>query len=97
MLNDYYIDLLTRSAPLHDIGKVGIPDSILLKPGKLTSSEWAIMQSHARLGAQAIERTEKDIEQPVPFLALAKEIAHWHHERWDGSGYPWVYTDAQAR
>jgi putative two-component system response regulator len=88
VLNDSYIDLLTRSAPLHDIGKVGIPDYILLKPGKLTPQEWAIMQTHARLGAQAIERTEQDIEQPVPFLVLAKEIAHWHHERWDGSGYP---------
>jgi len=87
-LNDYYIDLLTRSAPLHDIGKVGIPDSILLKPGKLTPPEWTIMQTHARQGAQAIERTEQDIAQPVLFLALAKEIAHWHHERWDGSGYP---------
>lgn len=88
VLNDSYIDLLARSAPLHDIGKVGIPDSILLKPGKLTPLEWTIMQTHSRLGAQAIERTEQDIEQPVPFLVLAKEIAHWHHERWDGSGYP---------
>jgi putative two-component system response regulator len=88
ILNKRYIALLTRSAPLHDIGKVGIPDAILLKPGKLTPAEWAIMQTHARLGAQAIEQAERDIEQPVDFLALAKEIAHWHHERWDGSGYP---------
>ncbi len=87
-LSEPYIDLLTRSAPLHDIGKVGIPDHILLKPGKLTPDEWAIMQTHARLGSDAIEHAERDIETPLPFLAVAKEIAHWHHERWDGSGYP---------
>lgn len=82
------IDLLTRSAPLHDIGKVGIPDSILQKPGPLTPDEWEIMKTHARLGSDAIEQAEIDVEQPVAFLLLAKEIAHWHHERWDGKGYP---------
>lgn len=83
-----YIELLARSAPLHDIGKVGIPDSILLKPGKLTPEEWEIMKTHAQIGAEAIEHAEQDAEKPVDFLALAKEIAHWHHEKWDGSGYP---------
>jgi len=87
-LDDRYIELLTRSAPLHDIGKVGIPDSILQKPGKLTPEEWEIMRTHARLGAEAIELAEGDIDQPVEFLALAKEIARWHHEKWDGGGYP---------
>lgn len=82
------IELLARSAPLHDIGKVGIPDHILLKPGKLTPDEWEIMQTHAQIGARAIEHAEQDIEKSVEFLALAKEIAHWHHEKWDGSGYP---------
>jgi putative two-component system response regulator len=82
------IDLLTKSAPLHDIGKVGIPDNILLKPGPLTAQEWTVMKTHARLGSDAIERAETDVEQPLDFLALAKEIAHWHHEKWDGSGYP---------
>lgn len=82
------IDLLTKSAPLHDIGKVGIPDSILQKPGPLTPQEWVVMRTHARLGSDAIERAEADVKQPVAFLSLAKEIAHWHHERWDGSGYP---------
>lgn len=82
------IDLLTKSAPLHDIGKVGIPDHILLKPGKLTPEEWTVMKTHAALGAEAIEQAERDAERPVAFLTLAKEIAHWHHERWDGSGYP---------
>ncbi len=77
-----------RSAPLHDIGKVGIPDHILLKPGALSTDEWAIMKTHSRLGSDAIEQAERDIETPLPFLTLAKEIAHWHHEKWDGSGYP---------
>ena len=87
-LTDHYIDLLTRSAPLHDIGKVGIPDTILQKPGKLTPAEWTVMQTHARLGYDAIELAEQDADQPVEFLRLAKEIARWHHEKWDGSGYP---------
>jgi putative two-component system response regulator len=82
------IDLLTKSAPLHDIGKVGIPDSILQKPGPLTPEEWVIMKTHSRLGSDAIEQAEIDVEQPVAFLSLAKEIAHWHHEKWDGTGYP---------
>jgi putative two-component system response regulator len=88
LLSPPYIDLLAKSAPLHDIGKVGIPDHILLKPGKLTPEEWEIMKTHAQLGSEAIEQAERDITRPVEFLALAKEIARWHHERWDGSGYP---------
>ena len=87
-LSDRYIDLLTRSAPLHDIGKVGIPDSILLKPGRLDAAEWAVMQTHTVLGAEAIAKAERDAAAPVEFLTLAREIAHWHHEKWDGSGYP---------
>jgi putative two-component system response regulator len=86
------IELLAKSAPLHDIGKVGIPDHILLKPGKLTPGEWTIMQTHARMGANAIDHAidhaERSSAKPVAFLALAREIAHWHHEKWDGSGYP---------
>ncbi len=88
VLTDRYIDLLTRSAPLHDIGKVGIPDTILHKPGPLTPDEWTVMKTHARLGYDAIELAEADAARPVEFLALAKEIARWHHEKWDGSGYP---------
>ncbi|HTT09719.1 MAG TPA: two-component system response regulator [Burkholderiaceae bacterium] len=87
-LNARAIELLCKSAPLHDIGKVGIPDHILLKPGKLTPQEWTIMKTHARLGADAIERAERDVAQPLEFLAIAKEIALHHHEKWDGSGYP---------
>ncbi|HTZ00210.1 MAG TPA: HD domain-containing phosphohydrolase, partial [Rhodocyclaceae bacterium] len=88
ILSDRYIQLLTRSAPLHDIGKVGIPDAILRKPGPLSADEWRIMKTHARLGSEAIDLAERDAAEPVEFLDLAKEIAHWHHEKWDGSGYP---------
>ncbi len=87
-LSDHAIDLMAKSAILHDIGKVGIPDHILLKPGKLTPPEWEIMKTHAKLGSDAIDLAERDAERPVEFLAMAKEIAHWHHEKWDGSGYP---------
>jgi putative two-component system response regulator len=87
-LTDNYIDLLSRSTPLHDIGKIGVPDHILHKPGKLKHDEWAIMQTHARLGSDAIELAEQDIDIRLDFLPLAKEIALWHHEKWDGSGYP---------
>ena len=87
-LDERYITMLTRSAPLHDIGKVGIPDHILRKPGTLTAEEWAVMKTHAALGSEAIQQAERDIAEPVEFLVLAKEIAHWHHERWDGRGYP---------
>jgi putative two-component system response regulator len=87
-LTPHNIEVLVKSAPLHDIGKVGIPDHILLKPGKLTDEEWEVMKTHCRLGYLAIEQAEQDAEQPVAFLAMAKEITHHHHERWDGSGYP---------
>ena len=82
------IDLIFRSAPLHDIGKVGIPDRILLKPGQLTADEFAIMQRHARLGHDAIDHAETALQADVGFLRIAKEIALSHHERWDGRGYP---------
>jgi len=87
-LSPAYIELLAKSAPLHDIGKVGIADHVLLKPGKLTADEWEHMKTHAAIGAAAIERAERDAPRPVAFFKLAKEIAHWHHEKWDGSGYP---------
>jgi len=87
-LSNRYVEKLVRSAPLHDIGKVGIPDDILLKPGKLTPEEWEIMKTHTTLGCDAITLAERDIDSSVDFLALAKEIVRWHHERWDGKGYP---------
>mgnify|MGYP001268974089 CR=1 FL=1 len=87
-LGERAIELMAKSAPLHDIGKVGIPDHILRKPGRLTPQEWEVMKTHARLGGEALARVESDLDAPVPFLQYAKEIAYWHHERWDGSGYP---------
>jgi putative two-component system response regulator len=87
-LDDRTIDLLFRSAPLHDIGKVGIPDRILLKPGRFTPEEFAIMQTHTTLGRDAIATAERQLGVEVDFLRLAKEIAYSHQEKWDGSGYP---------
>jgi len=83
-----HIELIFKSAPLHDIGKVGIPDAILLKPGKLTAEEFEIMKTHTTLGRQAIEHAEQQMGRSAPFLAFAKEIAFSHQEKWDGSGYP---------
>ncbi|WP_020504640.1 response regulator [Lamprocystis purpurea] len=88
ILTDRFIEVLVRSAPLHDIGKVGIPDQILLKPGRLTPDEWEIMKTHAALGSDAIAWAERSTPRRLEFLALAREIARWHHERWDGTGYP---------
>lgn len=83
------IQLMFKSAPLHDIGKVAIPDHILLKPGKLTPDERLIMQRHAEFGAEAIAAAEREIgEGSASFLGYARQIALTHHERWDGCGYP---------
>jgi len=87
-LDEHQLSLMAKSAPLHDIGKVGIPDRVLLKPGKLTADEWTLMKTHAKLGADAIARAVADMPEPVEFLACAQQIAMHHHERWDGSGYP---------
>lgn len=87
-LTDSYIDLLYKSAPLHDIGKVGIPDRILLKPGRFTPDEFELMKTHTTLGFKAIQHAESALGTPVAFLEMAKEIALYHQEKWDGSGYP---------
>lgn len=76
------IGLIGMAAPLHDVGKIGIPDSILLKPERLTAEEFEIMKSHTTIGASILSGSE------VPLLRLAEEIALTHHERWDGKGYP---------
>lgn len=93
--------LIAGAAPLHDIGKVGVPDAILLKPGRLTAAEFEIMKTHAEIGARAIEDAikrvtgaERDVlleggdDSPLAFLEVARQIAQHHHEKWDGSGYP---------
>ena len=82
------ISLIVKSTPLHDIGKVGISDHILLKPAKLTADEFEQMKKHTILGHDAIVRAEEIIDQPETFLHFAREIALSHHEKWDGSGYP---------
>lgn len=86
-LTKEYIDLLYLSAPLHDIGKVGVPDHILLKPGPLTADELKIMRQHADFGRKIIFSMAKQIEGDN-FLLIAGEIAATHHEKWDGTGYP---------
>ena len=84
------VETCTKAAPLHDIGKVAIPDHILHKPGKHTPDEWEIMKTHARQGSDAIWRAICDQEEreALDFLYIAMDIAHYHHEKWDGSGYP---------
>jgi putative two-component system response regulator len=86
--DDETILSLYKSAPLHDIGKVGIPDAILLKPDKLTPEEFEIMKTHTVLGRDTILAAEKLIGAPSSFLRHAREIAMSHQEKWDGSGYP---------
>ncbi|GAA5073390.1 HD domain-containing phosphohydrolase [Lysobacter panacisoli] len=87
-LDDATVELLVRSAPLHDIGKIGIPDQILRKPGRLTAEEYEVMKAHPAKGRDALQRAEDELGIDVPFLRIAKELAYGHHERWNGSGYP---------
>ncbi|MDF3937123.1 response regulator [Pseudomonas citronellolis] len=82
------IELLARSAQLHDIGKVAVPDRVLLNPGQLSPEDTRLMQSHTRIGHDALAAAERRLGTPVEYLRYAKEIAYSHHERWDGSGYP---------
>ena len=76
------VDMLLNAAPMHDVGKIGIPDNIILKPGKLNDDEWKIMRTHPQIGADIIGNHSDGL------LHLAREIALTHHEKWDGSGYP---------
>ena len=86
-ISDDMIELLYKSAPLHDIGKVGIPDAILKKPGKLSDEEFEIMKQHAQIGADALTEAEEKLGG-CSFLSMGREIAASHHEKWDGTGYP---------
>ncbi len=81
-MDSEFIDTIHHASPMHDIGKVGIPDSILLKPSSLSSEEWEIMQTHTTIGAKILEGSNS------PYLQMACEVALSHHERWDGNGYP---------
>lgn len=77
-----WADLLFNAAPMHDVGKIGIPDRILLKPGRLDAAEWEIMKTHSAIGAEIIGQDQSDL------MRLSRIIAHCHHEKWDGTGYP---------
>ena len=81
------IEQIEKTAPLHDIGKVGVPDNILMKPGKLTQEEFREMQKHTRIGHNALSYADPRLESNA-FLRLAREMAFTHHEKWDGTGYP---------
>ena len=103
-LDEAQLQRIVKAAPMHDLGKIGIPDHILLKPGKLTPDEFRVMQTHARIGADTIAKAMAkvqaqhaddqpapapgDIAEPLRALAVARDIARSHHEHWDGQGYP---------
>jgi putative two-component system response regulator len=86
-LSEETIEQMEKTAPLHDIGKVGVPDNILMKPGKLTKEEFREMQKHARIGHNALSYSDPRLDSNT-FLKLAREMAFTHHEKWDGTGYP---------
>ena len=86
-LTDEYIELLRVSAPLHDVGKLGVPDSVLLKAGRLEDAEFEVMKRHTVFGHEALRITEEKLGEGT-FLRVAREIAYSHQEKWDGSGYP---------
>ncbi|WP_448873081.1 HD domain-containing phosphohydrolase [Desulfobulbus propionicus] len=87
MITDHFIDDLCLSSMLHDIGKIGIPDAILHKPGRLSEEEFAVMQHHCEYGSNALASAERDSDS-LSFLRLGQQITRSHHERWDGTGYP---------
>lgn len=89
LINYSFIETLYKYAPLHDIGKIGIPDKILLKPGKLTDDEFEIMKEHTKIGAKVLNYYQNNLKKySLPIFNTAIEIAIAHHEKWDGSGYP---------
>lgn len=95
VFGEYGIRVLTRASTLHDIGKVGIPDAILLKAGSLSQEERSIIQTHTTLGALTIGKMI-NVGSDDPALVYAMEIAHFHHERWDGTGYPYRLSRDQT-
>lgn len=94
-LTAHYIDQLCDSVPLYDMGSMGVPDRILLKPGRLTPDELAIMRTHPKMAYDALLRAEKTLGQTASWLTVAKELVLSHQEKWDGSGYPQGLWGAQ--
>ncbi len=88
VLTDNFIDMLATCVPLHDIGKVGLPDHVLLKPGKLSNEERLLMQSHTLLGAETLKSVAREHRFALPYLEMSIDITRHHHERYDGTGYP---------
>ncbi len=88
LLTPENVDLMAKSTPLHDIGKVGIPDMILWKPAMLNNEEFELVKMHPAIGRRAIKGAERLLSAPESFLRFAKEMTYFHHERWDGTGYP---------
>lgn len=88
-LSEEHVELIHLASAMHDLGKIGIPDSVLLKPGKLNAEEWAIMRSHTIIGAKSLANSR------FRLIQLAESIAHFHHERWDGTGYPEGLKDTE--
>lgn len=87
-LSPAYVESLVASVPMYDMGTIGVPDRVLLKPGRLTADELAIMRTHTTLGHDALVRAEKTLGLASPLLATAKELTLCHQEKWDGTGYP---------
>ena len=92
-IDESFIHMLALASSLHDIGKVGIPDSILLKPGRLTPEEREVMELHALIGGECLEAIQARLGNNSVFMHIAKQIAYYHHERWDGGGYPHGLTE----
>ena len=93
-VDEEYVHNLALASSLHDIGKVGIPDSILLKPGRLTKSEREVMELHAAIGGKCLEAIQSRLGNNV-FMKTAKQVAYYHHERWDGKGYPYGLSEEE--
>ena len=87
IISDRYIDDVVKSAPLHDIGKIKVPDAILNKPGRLEPSEYEIMKNHTVAGNDIIRKAIANVSESG-YLEEAKNLANYHHEKWDGTGYP---------
>lgn len=87
-VNESFIQMLVQAAPMHDIGKVGIPDEVLTKPGKLTDEEFQIMKTHTDIGRRVLSQALLDRTYPVPLIQMCIDIAYCHHEKWSGTGYP---------